>query len=523
MDKAIICAMHNLNQEETEYELSLSLGVEDGEADDWASRLNGAHEIWMNLREILSLSPNKSHSVTSVEKNAIDEIRNIKESPDWNFDEAYDNARNSRGVLTLDSVMAASAIIDRSFSRADVSDEDDSVGHELADWDGGITGSHETLRVRYLLFEMTEGRLILNPKWQRSDVWGAPKKRDLIQSLLKGIPLPSLIIWKDSNGKQYVLDGKQRLTAITQFKQNLWKMSQMSGSRPIVPQNFTLAECSNKYFGSLPDGAKNKINDTQIPVIILEGLTNQELYDIFALYNTSGTKLNPAEIRNAAFHENLIHLMIFHLTGEADGFKDEIGDALRQEVFQGDFRSVCGSGKEPKRFAAMDMAERYLGYSRAPSQPGKEFKILSTSACIRTYYQSAAGDENPPDVAKEIVDVWMNAKEFYAETECGPWHEDRNGTLRWNRLRTTCSMIVTRLMMASGIDTKTAVKIVSELDNLLTLPGKQQTNIIWAFQAKTVTMLMDLLSDYGVDDVVRSKHEHFIAKMEEIDNLEYSW
>jgi hypothetical protein len=523
MDKIIICAMHNLNPDESEYMLSLSLGVEDSAEEDWASRLNGAHDIWMNLREILSLSSNKSYSITEIEKYALDEIRNIKDAPDWNFDEAFDNARNSRGVLTLDSVMAASAIIDRSFSRADVSDEDDSVGHELADWDGGIMGSHNTPLVRHLMQDIAEEQLILNPKWQRSDVWNSRKKRDLIESLLKGIPLPSLIIWKDSHGKQYVLDGKQRLTAITQFKQNLWRMGQMSGARVIMPENFTLAECSNKYYGSLPDGAKNKIQETKIPVIILEGLTNQELYDIFALYNTSGTKLNPAEIRNAAFHENLIHLMIFHLTGEADVFKDEIDDATRQEVFQVDFRSVCGSGKEPKRFAAMDMVERYLGYSRAPSLPGKEFKILSTSACIRAYYQSVAGDDKPTDTAKEVVDVWMNAKEFYAETECGPWHEDRNGTLRWNRLRTTCSMIVTRLIMASEIDKKSAIEVVSKLDNLLILPGKQQTNIIWAFQAKTVVMLLDLLSDYGADDAVRSKHEHFIAKMEEIDNLEYNW
>ena len=155
MDKVIICALHNLNPEESEYELCLSLGAEGDEQEDWASRLNGAHEIWMNLRGILSLSSNKSHSVTSVEKNALEEIRTIKDTPDWNFDEAFDNARNSRGVLTLDSIMAASAIIDRSFSRGDVSEDDDSVDHVLADWEGGITGSHETLRVRYLVFEMS--------------------------------------------------------------------------------------------------------------------------------------------------------------------------------------------------------------------------------------------------------------------------------------------------------------------------------------------------------------------------------
>ena len=170
MDKIIICAMHNLNPDETEYELCLSLGVEGDTDEDWASRLNGAHEIWMNLREILSFSSSKSYSVKTVENSALEEIRITKDSNDWDFDVAFENPRNSKGVLTLDSVMAASAIIDRAISKAEVSEEEESpkpgifIGKELAQelyvTAGDVSNAIDTLREAVEVERRSGGRML---------------------------------------------------------------------------------------------------------------------------------------------------------------------------------------------------------------------------------------------------------------------------------------------------------------------------------------------------------------------------
>jgi hypothetical protein len=62
--------------------------------------------------------------------------------------------------------------------------------------------------------------LNLSPSYQRADVWDTSVAQMLIESVLRGIPLPSVIILKlqDDDGVNYeVVDGKQRLTSILRF------------------------------------------------------------------------------------------------------------------------------------------------------------------------------------------------------------------------------------------------------------------------------------------------------------------
>ena len=63
------------------------------------------------------------------------------------------------------------------------------------------------------------------PEMQRPFVWDSTKVRDLIDSLYKGYPVGYIIIWKNpdvklkdgtiSFGKKIVIDGQQRITALT--------------------------------------------------------------------------------------------------------------------------------------------------------------------------------------------------------------------------------------------------------------------------------------------------------------------
>jgi hypothetical protein len=77
------------------------------------------------------------------------------------------------------------------------------------------------------LFKMLidDGELNLNPPYQRGDVWGVKRQRNLIKSILIGVPIPSIILndrfraqFKGDQSTQYaVIDGKQRITAIMAF------------------------------------------------------------------------------------------------------------------------------------------------------------------------------------------------------------------------------------------------------------------------------------------------------------------
>ena len=72
----------------------------------------------------------------------------------------------------------------------------------------------------------SSGGLLLSPPYQRGDVWGMTRRKNLIRSILLGIPIPSIIIndrasagWDDYTTCA-VIDGKQRMTTILMFLEN---------------------------------------------------------------------------------------------------------------------------------------------------------------------------------------------------------------------------------------------------------------------------------------------------------------
>lgn len=77
----------------------------------------------------------------------------------------------------------------------------------------------------FTLLGFIEGKKILIPEIQRPFVWSPSKVRDLMDSLYRGFPVGYIITWLNPNvkgkdgslslGKQIIIDGQQRLTALT--------------------------------------------------------------------------------------------------------------------------------------------------------------------------------------------------------------------------------------------------------------------------------------------------------------------
>lgn len=84
-----------------------------------------------------------------------------------------------------------------------------------------IKAKTDTWRINDFSGKANLGRLNLNPSYQRGDAWQNPEAQKLIESVLRGIPLPSIIVLKpqshSATAKYEVVDGKQRLTALLRF------------------------------------------------------------------------------------------------------------------------------------------------------------------------------------------------------------------------------------------------------------------------------------------------------------------
>src|SRR5688572_10787661 len=65
------------------------------------------------------------------------------------------------------------------------------------------------------LFE--NGELVINPDFQRFFRWTDLQKSKLIESLLLGIPIPSIFVFQREDGIWELVDGLQRVSSLIQF------------------------------------------------------------------------------------------------------------------------------------------------------------------------------------------------------------------------------------------------------------------------------------------------------------------
>src|SRR3954454_7800585 len=122
-------------------------------------------------------------------------------------------------VAALESAVEGNATR-ASASAAWASAWDEVEDDEEAEGSGPIHAEADTWPIAEFVGYARDNDLNLSPSYQRADVWPTSSSQLLIESILRGIPLPSIIILErvDENRTSYeVVDGKQRLTSILRF------------------------------------------------------------------------------------------------------------------------------------------------------------------------------------------------------------------------------------------------------------------------------------------------------------------
>ncbi len=118
--------------------------------------------------------------------------------------------------------------------------------------------SLEEIRARY---DKDEFRI---PKYQRGYVWDSEKRGKLIDSLLRGYPIGSIIIWNNKNTK-YILDGQQRTRSLLEISKFPFKdMSKetfigLFEKEDFIKQNMNLLE------NILENLKKKKLEELYVP------------------------------------------------------------------------------------------------------------------------------------------------------------------------------------------------------------------------------------------------------------------
>ncbi|RVG33202.1 DUF262 domain-containing protein [Sinorhizobium meliloti] len=134
------------------------------------------------------------------------------------------------------------------------------------------------------------------PTFQRQFVWSQRHASRFVESLLMGLPIPGIFLYKEpSTNKHLVVDGQQRLRTLQYFYSGLFeeKKFRLKGVR---------SDWNDKTYEELSESDKRKLDDTIVHATIFQQDepkdTNRSLYFVFERINSGGIRLSPQEIRN---------------------------------------------------------------------------------------------------------------------------------------------------------------------------------------------------------------------------------
>lgn len=136
--------------------------------------------------------------------------------------------------------------------------------------------------------------LDLQPDFQRAEVWKVQKKRLLIDTILRDWQVPPIhVIYDSETCIQEVLDGQQRLRAIVDFMDGLFKVNGY-----IEPHDEEIIALDNMKYDELPEKARNRFDRYAIRFFEITEYNQGEPGELFNRLNEA-LKLTSAEKRNA--------------------------------------------------------------------------------------------------------------------------------------------------------------------------------------------------------------------------------
>jgi hypothetical protein len=151
-----------------------------------------------------------------------------------------------------------------------------------------------------------DGELDIHPEFQRIFRWTDEQRTRLIESILLGIPLPSVFVAQNEFGIWDVVDGVQRLSTMFQFM-GILKDEDDALLDPLVCGDAPFLKSMNGLTFEPTKGATNSLTSAQrldfkrarIDVKIIKRESDKRAkYDLFQRLNSYGTKATEQELRN---------------------------------------------------------------------------------------------------------------------------------------------------------------------------------------------------------------------------------
>jgi hypothetical protein len=409
-----------------------------------------------------------------------------------------------------------------------------------------------TWRIIEFADRAVDGELDLNPPYQRDFVWSNSGSQTLIDSILRGIPLPSIILAKGAADQRYqIVDGKQRLTAILRFMgkhpeglafANTAKSPELLDTdmgafvrknaltandlrKHYLPfktrkydKNDPLHGLSGKYYSDIKDnkvriaGADIAIKQIferttayLIPVLEYRNTPVRDIHRVFQIYNQQGMKLNAEEIRNAVYnHLHITRLMLFIGGDRPDiALVPFMADLVNRF---NDMREIIeGRGFGVVRFKR---AKVLLWVTATLLYPSKGengvYRTPSTATHIDAFLDYI-DDSNAPlkrstDTLRQLAEDLAEAVELHQEVD-EAWHpgfRNKGKATKWEELPMVASLCAcfVLVVMREADRLRSSVAQIRELTGKKPGPESTQNRTQWAHISDVTVSILRAL---GID------------------------
>ncbi|MFA6032251.1 MAG: DUF262 domain-containing protein [Myxococcota bacterium] len=137
------------------------------------------------------------------------------------------------------------------------------------------------------------GRLELRPDFQRKEVWTLPAKIMLIDSILRGVPLPKVYLANEIRNDstfRVVIDGQQRISAILEFLRDGFALA--------APYD---GDELGKRFSDFDVPVRDAFLRYKIDFAEASNADDREIRDVYMRVNKYTVPLNKQELRRADF------------------------------------------------------------------------------------------------------------------------------------------------------------------------------------------------------------------------------
>lgn len=181
-----------------------------------------------------------------------------------------------------------------------------SLLQEISDRKKEIFTDGYPMSIGELMSLYKDGELDIHPEFQRFFRWTTLQKSKLIESIVLGIPIPSIFISQREDGIWDVVDGQQRLSTIFEFAGLL----KDEAGQPIPPSKLVKTSYLPSLEGMMWENDGNTVlsfdsalrlsfKREKIDIKIVKKESDDNIkFELFQRLNTLGSKLSDQEVRN---------------------------------------------------------------------------------------------------------------------------------------------------------------------------------------------------------------------------------